>query len=62
MDLFNNINIDRFLYSLRYMWQGMLCIFVVIGVIILSVFLMNFISSRAEVMKQIKEETDENNK
>ena len=62
MNLLDNINIDRFLYSLKYMWQGMLCIFVVIGVIILSVFLMNFISYRIEVMKQIKEETEENNK
>ena len=61
MDLFNNINIDRFLYSLKYMWQGMLCIFVVIGVIILSVLLMNFISHRIQVMKQIKEEEQENN-
>ena len=62
MNLLDNINIDRFLYSLKYMWQGMFCIFVVIGVIILSVFLMNFISYRIEVMKQIKEETEENNK
>ena len=62
MNLLDNINIDRFLYSLKYMWQGMLCIFVVIGVIILSVFLMNFISYRIEVMKQIKEETEEKNK
>ena len=62
MNLFGNINIDRFLYSLKYMWQGMLCIFVVIGFIILSVFLMNFISARMEVMRQIKEETEESNK
>ena len=47
--------------SLTYMWQGMLCIFVVIGVIILSVFLMNFISYRIQVMKDIKEEQKENN-
>ena len=42
--------------SLNYMWQGMLCIFIVIGVIILFVYLLNFCSERAEVMKQIKEE------
>ena len=58
MNLFENINLDRFLFSLKYMWQGMLCIFIVIAVIVLSVFLMNFISARIEVMKQIKEETD----
>ena len=59
MSLLNNINIDRFLYSLKYMWQGMLCIFIVIGVIILFVLLMNFISYRIEVMKQIKEGIEE---
>ena len=41
---------------------SLLCIFVVIGFIILSVFLMNFISARMEVMRQIKEETEESNK
>ena len=46
--------------SLKYMGVGMLCIFVVIGVIILCVFLMNFISYRIAVMKQIKEEEKEN--
>jgi len=46
--------------SLNYMWQGMLCIFIVIGVIILAVYLMNFLSSRAEIMKQIKDSEKEN--
>ena len=39
--MFGNINIDRFLFSLQYMWKGMLSIFIVMGVIILSVLLMN---------------------
>lgn len=33
--------VDNFLTSLNYMWQGMLCIFIVIGVIILATVAMN---------------------
>ena len=44
MNIFENINLDRFLYSLQYMWKGMVCIFVVIGVIILSIVVMNTIT------------------
>ena len=50
---------EQFIPSLKYMWQGMLCIFVVIGVIILSVYLMGHISSKAEERKQA--EGEENN-
>ncbi len=35
------VNFDRFLFSLQYMWKGMLCIFVVIGALILSVYGLN---------------------
>ncbi len=52
-------NGPRFIFSLQYMWKGMLCIFVVIGVIILVVFLMNFISAKAEERKKVKEEPKE---
>lgn len=52
MNLFENFNFDRFLFSLKYMWQGMLCIFIVIGVIVLSVMLMNYLGSRAEERKE----------
>ena len=45
--------------SLTYMWQGMLCIFVVIGVIILSVYLIGFITSKFEERKTTKD-TDGN--
>jgi hypothetical protein len=44
MDIFNNIDITRFVGSLTYMWQGMLCIFIVIGVLILSVSLLGKIT------------------
>lgn len=62
MNLFENINIERFLYSLKYMWQGMLCIFLVIGVIILSTVLMNFISAKSEEKRQLKKETENKDK
>ena len=46
MNLIDNFSVDRFFYSLQYMWQGMISIFIVIGVIILSVFLLNKLTSR----------------
>lgn len=46
MSIIENFNFDRFLYSLQYMWQGMLSIFLVIGVIILGVVLMNKVTAR----------------
>ena len=52
-------NPDNMLNSLQYMWKGMLCIFVVIGVIILSVYLMGYISAKAEERKQA--DIEENN-
>ena len=45
MNIIENFNFDRFLYSLQYMWQGMLSIFLVIGVIILGVVAMNKLTS-----------------
>ena len=46
MDLFSKFSVERFLSSLQYMWQGMLCIFIVIGVIILATVAMNKIFSK----------------
>ena len=46
MNIFNSLNVDRFLFSLQYMWKGMLCIFIVIGIIILSINLMNSFANR----------------
>ena len=45
MNIIENFNVDRFLYSLQYMWQGMLSIFLVIGIIVLSVVLLNKLTS-----------------
>ena len=62
--MFENFDISRFLDSLKYMWQGMLCIFVVIGVIILSVYLIGSLSAQAEERQKAREEaaeTPENN-
>ena len=36
-----DINFDRFMFSLQYMWKGMLCIFIVIGALILSIYGLN---------------------
>ncbi len=44
MDIFNNIDTTRFLDNLHYMWEGMLSIFIVIGVIILSVYVLGALS------------------
>ena len=61
MNIFENFNFDRFLFSLQYMWQGMLCIFIVIDVIILSVVIMNTISAKAQERKELKENEDDQN-
>ncbi len=58
MNLFNNISLDRFLFSLQYMWKGMLCIFIVIAVIILAVYLISFFTSK---LGKKKNDTEENN-
>ncbi len=62
MDIFSNFNIDRLLFSLQYMWKGMLCIFIVIAVIILSVVIMNFFSAKAQERRELSEseENDQN--
>ena len=49
-----DINFDRFLFSLKYMWQGMLCIFIVIGVLILSIYGLNKASNAIEAKKAAK--------
>ena len=46
MSIFDNFSVDRFLFSLQYMWKGMFCIFVVIGVIVLSIVIMNSITKK----------------
>ncbi len=61
MNLFEKFSWDRFVSSLQYMWQGMLCIFVVMAVIILSVYLIGYFSAKAEERKKLAEESEENN-
>ena len=58
MKIFENINIDRFVGSLRYMWEGMLCIFIVIGAIILCIYAMNGIMNKLAKRKKAKEEAN----
>ena len=50
-----NFSVSRFLDSLQYMWKGMLCIFIVIGVIILSTVMMNLVCNKAEEKKKLRE-------
>ena len=57
--MFDNFSFERFLASFEYMWKGMLGIFVVMGVIIISVYLMGFFSKRAAQIKAAKEEEKE---
>ena len=58
MDVFKNISLDRFLFSLQYMWKGMLGIFIVILVIICAVYIMNFFIDKADKKKKLKEENE----
>ena len=54
---------DQFLPNLKYMGLGMLCIFIVIGVIIASIYLMNFftnLSNKKE--KTVKEKKPKKDK
>ena len=61
MNFLENFNVDRFLFSLQYMWKGMLCIFIVILVIILFIFGMNKLMNSIEAKKKAKEEAQNNN-
>ena len=45
-DIIRNFNVSRFLDSLQYMWKGMLSIFIVIGVIILFIVMLQKLSNR----------------
>ena len=59
MELFKNINFGRFMDSLQYIWQGMLSIFIVIGVIILAVYALNKITANIAARKAEREQNDQ---
>ena len=61
MNFLDNIDINRFINSLQYMWKGMLCIFIVIFVLILFVYLLNGINSKLEARKKEKEDAQNGN-
>ncbi len=54
-----NFSFERFVDSLQYMWKGMLCIFIVIGAIILSIYGLNRAINSIEAKKRAK--SDEEN-
>lgn len=58
MNLFSNIDWSRFLNSLQYMWKGMLCILIVIGVIICAVYALNTAFGKWDQKKKQKQEQD----
>ncbi len=51
-EIIENFSVDRFLFSLRYVWEGMLCIFLVIALIILSIYFMNNVSKKSNKIKK----------
>ena len=55
------MNWDVILPALNFLWQGLLAIFVVIGLIIVSVKLTAFGIAKAEELKKAKEEKDQGN-
>ncbi len=57
--IFENIDLNRFLASFEYMWKGMLGIFVVMGIIIISVYIMGFFSKKAAQRKEAEQEDKE---
>ncbi len=64
MATFDNLtpmNWDVLKPALNFLWQGMLAIFVVIGLIIISVKVVSYAIAKADEIKQNKQnETDEN--
>ena len=53
-----SFNITRFVDSLQYMWKGMLCIFIVIGAIILSIYGLNKAMNAIEAKKKNESESE----
>ena len=60
-----NFDMSRFVDSLQYMWKGMLCIFIVIGVIILITYFfnraVNYFVFASEEKKRLKESENSEN-
>ncbi len=50
-----DINVARFLASFKYMGLGMLSIFIVIGVIILSVYALNGLTANFKKFKEARD-------
>lgn len=50
------MNMDALIPALNFLWQGLLAIFVVIGLIIIAVKLTAFIIAKCDEMKKRREE------
>ena len=48
-------------HTLNFLWQGMLAIFVVIGLIIIGVKITSFIIAKCDAAKKAREEQTKNN-
>ena len=64
--MFNNLtpmNMENILKSLTIMWQGLLAIFIVIGLIVLTVQITNFcIRKIAEMKEDIEKKVEESDR
>ena len=58
-DNLDPMNMDVILKALNILWQGMLAIFVVIGLIIITVKIANAIIVKAEKAKQAREQAQQ---
>ena len=47
-------------HALNFLWQGLLAIFVVIGLIVIAVKITNYIIVKSEEAKKSREETQQN--
>ena len=54
-----SVNFARFTDSLQYMWKGMLCIFIVIGVIITVTWSLNKVVNRIVEINEAKKNEEE---
>lgn len=55
------MNWEVIAHALNFLWQGLLAIFVVIGLIVLTVKLTSYAITKSEEIKKNREQANENN-